>query len=364
MFVNNAGSVTIFDGNLQKTLNGNYVLEYNPIHKIFSLKESPAFSLPSKFYLNFEKNAKRVLTAYDLRKNNKSVNIILGGEKGSGKTLFAKYLSAKTALPTVTVSNDYGMHDTSVTHAMADFLRRLGPIIVIFDEFEKTFFPQSQQALLTMLDGAKTIENSIVIISVNNNKALDDNFINRPSRFRYYMIFNPLTKSEISEILDLTLSADSLKHKDDCVSFLSLLNVNLDLLLTLTDEINQNYDLSFEEIITPFNAKNIFNKKVCEWEINVYFNGKLIHTNNSVDCSKLFNNAKTHNNLYDEDGFIISIPIKFAFGKSKTAKAANVTFCFDNFIETAGQTAIFEGTIQPDDYIDEAQKCRVEVKKV
>ena len=74
----------------------------------FYLTKHEEFSLPTKFYGDIKSKAERVLNTFE--KRTKSTGVILSGEKGSGKTLLANYISAeliKKGISTILVNQSY-----------------------------------------------------------------------------------------------------------------------------------------------------------------------------------------------------------------------------------------------------------------
>lgn len=217
---------------------GNFSVNLSPMGYFLSCKES--YSLPDKMYGNPVARGNRILRTFRDRKN-KSTGVMLLGEKGSGKTLLAKHLSveaAKLGYPTITVSDPY----TGTT--FHEFISRLPPSVVIFDEFEKVYDRDEQKSMLTLFDGVVSTQ-KLFIITANDKYSIDNHFTNRPGRVYYYIEYNGIDEDVIREYCNDILH--NKKHVEDIVQFAKYQGkFTFDMLSALVEEMNRQQQTALE----------------------------------------------------------------------------------------------------------------------
>ena len=137
MNVVQSGSQYQIYGESLKTYNELPVRSYDvSFHKMmgFFLTARPNLEAnEEKIYGNHRAKVKKVINSFNLSSRN--FGIILSGQKGIGKSLFARLLAMdaiEAGLPVITV--------TEYVPGIANFLGSIEQqVVVIFDEFEKTF---------------------------------------------------------------------------------------------------------------------------------------------------------------------------------------------------------------------------------
>jgi len=211
---------------------GIYRYELTPIGW-FLERTGSRFEFPYKIYGNHESILQRVKRAWAALDSN--LGILLNGIKGTGKTVSAQLL-ANWAL-------DNGIPVLVVSHPvpLGEILEKLEqPVLVIFDEFEKTHQkPEHQQALLTAIDGMARNAYKRLFIFTTNTKQVDPNFIDRPSRIRYNWEFKRLEDDVIEEILDDLLDTDLQELRADILTYLATRKVvSIDVVKTIIQEVN------------------------------------------------------------------------------------------------------------------------------
>jgi GTPase SAR1 family protein len=214
----------------------------------FYLEIVEDFKLPPKVYGNTLKLTDRILYTFLNREN--STGVLLVGEKGSGKTLLAKSLSLEGSnrnIPTIVINSAYtGDQFNSLIQSINQ------PCIVLFDEFEKTYDSDSQEKILTLLDGVFQSK-KLFILTSNDKFKIDVNMRNRPGRVYYLLDFKGLNENFIREYCKDNLR--NLAHLEELIKISSLFDTfNFDLLVAFVEEINR-YDESPSELLPILNAK-------------------------------------------------------------------------------------------------------------
>ncbi len=218
---------------LDKLPPAQYIVRLNMLTGFF-LERTGDFSVPDKIFGDAHQKVERVLKTYFTR--NCNTGILLSGEKGSGKTMFARLLSveaAKQGIPTVIVDDNFG-NDANLNKFLSNIEERC---IVLFDEFEKTFDKdEGQNKMLSLLDGTFQ-SNKLFILTVNNLFKINDFILNRPGRVYYHIRYNGIEEEFIREFCDYHL-----QNKEYTESFVSLSKVigkfNFDILQALVQECN------------------------------------------------------------------------------------------------------------------------------
>ena len=232
---------------------GNYIIKQLPTGQlVFDSTES--FVMPPKLYGDCIKNADRIYNTFTKRPN--STGAMLNGEKGSGKTLLAKYLSimgAKEGVPTILINSPW------TGEAFMQLVQSVNqPCIVIFDEFEKVYDADDQEDILTMLDGVFPSK-KLFIFTCNDKWKVNQHMRNRPGRIFYYIEYSGLDTKFIREYCE-----DNLTNKGNIDSVVVLSHMfdhfNFDMLASIVEEMNR-YDETALQSISILNARPEFSMK-------------------------------------------------------------------------------------------------------
>jgi hypothetical protein len=227
---------------------GNYTIKEDMYGNLF-LEMVDTFPRPSKLYGDTEKNAKKILRTFLDRPNN--TGVMLNGEKGSGKTLLAKVLSLNAAdqwdIPTIIINHPY------VGDVFNKFLQDIEqPCIILFDEFEKVYDSDHQEAALTLLDGVFPSK-KLFIITCNDKWRVNEHMRNRPGRIYYMLDFKGLEADFIREYCEDNLKAK--QHIERIINISVMFDqFNFDMLKALVEEMNR-YDETPVEALKMLNAK-------------------------------------------------------------------------------------------------------------
>ncbi len=201
-----------------------------------------------KIYGSSPAKVEKVLRGF--RAVDRNFGVILSGRKGIGKSLFARLLAVRAKdydLPLILVPN--------YVPGIANFLSSIDQeVIVLFDEFEKTFGEHDdgdpQEELLSLFDG---IDNGkkLFIITCNDVMKLNSYLINRPGRFHYHFILGNPNPDEIREYMEDKLKPEYHSVIKKLISFSMNADLTYDVLRAIAFELNMGY--SFEETMMDLN---------------------------------------------------------------------------------------------------------------
>jgi hypothetical protein len=240
---------------------GCYTVCKNPLTGEYFLEEGEQFTLPKKLYGKTERHSARVLQTFENRQQGTQVGVFLSGTKGSGKTLLAKHISQKSGLPVIVVNAAYT--DDRFMRTMQGIEQEA---VILFDEFEKTYNEEDQEAILTLFDGVYTVRDKLMIITCNDKYAVKSFFHNRPSRLRYAIDFTSLEREFVEEYCADRL--DDKRYTDKITLLCSVCDeFNFDMLQTLVDELNR-YGGDFEETLDILNVKPATGSRM-KWVVKV-----------------------------------------------------------------------------------------------
>lgn len=209
-----------------------------------------------KIYGVHTEKVDKVLKAFN--KFNRNLGVILSGDKGIGKSLFAKLLSVKAmemGIPLIVVDK--------FIPGIASYIESIDQeVMVLFDEFDKTFGEvkaadgeaSPQANLLSLFDGVSGGK-KLFVITCNELGKLNDYLINRPGRFHYHFRFDYPTAAEVREYLTDKLDEQYYGEIDAVIAFSRRINLNYDCLRAIAFEIN--FGIPFKEAITDLNIINL-----------------------------------------------------------------------------------------------------------
>lgn len=174
-----------------------YMIGYNQQEGCFLIRH-PDIVVREKTYGVHNSKVKKVLSAFESFE--RSLGVILSGDKGIGKSLFAKQLcenAIKNGLPVIIVD--------ACLPGIARFIESIEQeCVVLFDEFDKTFHSgrnrdeDDQAALLSLFDGTAGGK-KLYVVTCNELWGLNDYIVNRPGRFHYHFRFEYPSASDIKE---------------------------------------------------------------------------------------------------------------------------------------------------------------------
>ena len=229
---------------------GNYIIQQDQWGNMF-FEIVDNFELPSKRYGDNIRNTDRIMQTFLSRDS--STGVMLAGEKGSGKSLLARTLSTTAAdlgIPTLIINAPW--HGDAFNKFIQDIQQ---PCVVLFDEFEKVYDRDKQEAILTLLDGVFPTK-KLFVFTCNDKWRVDQHMRNRPGRIFYMIDFKGLGVEFIEEYCQ-----DNLNNKTHIDTICKLSNLfsqfNFDMLKALVEEMNR-YDETPQEAMALLNAKPEF----------------------------------------------------------------------------------------------------------
>ena len=260
--IKTGGSYEIFDNELE-TYDmlpvQSYVLRCSPLRGFYLESYSGIEIKEQKIYGVHIEKAEKVLRSFKVFDRN--LGVILSGDKGIGKSLFAKLLAIKAmdrGIPVIVIDNYYS--------GLAAFIESIEQeVVIIFDEFEKVFgaernsdpyddddkYPSSNQSkLLSLFDGMASGK-KLFVITCNRVNYLDENLIGRPGRFHYHFVFDYPDAQEIREYLTDKLQEEYYGEIDEVIRFAYRVKLNYDCLRAIAMELNTG--VGFREAIGDLN---------------------------------------------------------------------------------------------------------------
>lgn len=237
----------------------NYIIRFNQMTGFYIEKYSEFDTKEEKIYGIHEKKVTKVLNSF--KRTNRNLGVILSGDKGIGKSLFAKLLSieaVKQGIPLIVVDKFYP--------GIASYIEEIEQeVVVLFDEFDKTFAgiktgnneADPQAGLLSLFDGISQGK-KLFVITCNDMYKLNDFLINRPGRFLYNIRFDYPSTNEIREYLTDKLGPSYSSEIEKVVQFSKKISLNFDCLRAIAFELASGEP--FEEAIKDMNITNTENQ--------------------------------------------------------------------------------------------------------
>lgn len=233
---------------------GVYRVAFDQMSQMFFLQQADDLSVPSKLYGTAEKIAERVVKSFIDRKV--STGVALYGEKGSGKTMTVRLLSrmvAELGYPTLVVNEAFHGDAFNAFVASIDT-----PIMLAFDEFEKVYTSEQQEALLTLLDGMYTSGDSahkrLFVFTMNNLYAVSGFFRNRPGRIYYSFCHAGMSDDALRQYAEDNLKPELKESIQTLVEKSHLYDgFNFDAAQAIVEEMNR-FDFTVDEAMEGLNV--------------------------------------------------------------------------------------------------------------
>ena len=217
----------------------------------FFLKARQDLAVKEPVYGVHPEKAEKVLQSFKVFERN--LGVILSGDKGIGKSLFARLLSAKAVeagYPVIIVDQSFP--------GIVSYIESIEQeAVFLFEEFDKTFGgnhdSDPQSAFLSLFDGTSHGK-KLFIITCNNLHMISDYMVNRPGRFHYHFRFGYPTAEEIRQYLTYKMGSQFQTEIEKVILFSNKVSLNYDCLRSIAFELKSGDP--FETIIQDLNIIN------------------------------------------------------------------------------------------------------------
>lgn len=229
-----------------------YAVRYREREGFFLERFAEFCITDTKIYGIHIQKVEKVLNSFGLF--NRSLGVILSGDKGIGKSLFSRLLGKRAVekgLPVVIVDN--------YAEGIGTFLDKITQeVMILFDEFDKVFSEKehgedAQSSMLSLFDGVSQGKR-LFVVTCNELRGLNSFMVNRPGRFHYHFRFDYPTEEDIREYLNDALKPEYCSEIGNIIDFSKRVALNYDCLRAIAFEIN-NGDC-FSEAISDLNIVN------------------------------------------------------------------------------------------------------------
>jgi len=288
----------------------NYIFNYDEETGTCWIEDFEDFNIPDKIYDVSSEMRNTIKTS--LKSYNKNLGVLLGGNKGQGKSLTAKLLCREIkdefSMPTIIINK-------SIPKSI-NFIKFFNGIkqdyCLFIDEFEKLFSQRGhdnknkdyheQDSFLSFMDGISS-NNYKILFLLTSNEQVNEYLINRPSRIKFLQEYEELSDELFQLIVNDKLINE--EFRKDLEENISLINLNIDLLISIIDDINL--------LNKPFSTfKNFYNYKMENYTYDVFEIEKDSH-------QKFLTIHKTNRKVKSNDNYVAGYNvlelIKFADGE-------------------------------------------------
>lgn len=319
---------------------GTYAIGYNQQEGCFLIQHANVVVNETCYGIQRHKVDKVLATFSAFQR---SLGVILSGDKGIGKSMFAKLLCVKAVekLPVILVD--------ACVPGIARFIESIEqPCVVLFDEFDKTFKSTSnndeQASLLSLFDGTAGGK-KLFIVTCNELYGLNSYIVNRPGRFHYHFRFDYPAPDDIRAYLKDKLFPAFYGEIENVVAFSQKVSLNYDCLRSIAFELN--LGSAFADAISDLNILNVDTE---EYDLILQLdNGQQLH------------HWRFRTNLFRDDGCYTYVTMYNAAGRSvvdvrydkrtlvydinrntTVIPAEGLAFDFDDYDEDSAETKAYK----------------------
>jgi len=230
-----------------------YMVRFHPKKGFYLEKYSEFQMTESKIYGIHLEKVNKVLESFSVF--NRNLGVILSGDKGIGKSLFARLLGRKAVdkgIPVIIVEG--------FIEGIGSFIDSIDQeVLVLFDEFDKTFARgredvDPQASMLSLFDGVAQGK-KLFVVTCNELRGLNGFLVNRPGRFHYHFRFEYPSAEDIRNYLRDKLIPDAHSEIEEVVNFSKRVALNFDCLRAIAFELNLGQN--FATAISDLNIINV-----------------------------------------------------------------------------------------------------------
>ncbi len=184
-----------------------YTIKIDPMTGALSLViDRESFELPKKLYGDLPDRRDVIWNTYCRSEN--STGILLFGKKGMGKSIMAESLCNKAIGMGIPVLYIRERVPPSILYMLA---KNISPLVFMFDEFEKVYDEINDQQMLLTLFSDQDIKKQMFLVLGNEVDEIDINYIHRPGRFMFYILYGILDLAVGNEIIDNNIDNDDIR---------------------------------------------------------------------------------------------------------------------------------------------------------
>lgn len=188
------------------------------------------------------------------------MNVLLHGIQGSGKTSVINYICKNLVDHyNAIVFRIDNASSLEASWSLGEEIRKIqsNPLIFIMDEFDQYCTKNSEAYIKSILDGNRSIDNSIILGATNYLDRIPDTIKNRPSRFRIVRkverisskdVIRKIISNQNALVKDGFLSEkdiDDIVNSIDAATVDEIKNILLDKLMNLTLDLPERQSIGF-----------------------------------------------------------------------------------------------------------------------
>lgn len=250
-----------------------------------------------KIYGSHKDKCNMILESYNAME--RSMGVILSGQKGSGKSLMLKMIARNSKLPVIVVRSYFP--------SLSSILDKITQeCVIVFDEFEKNFSmlnkndcddesSTEQGNLLSMFDGLSSTK-KLYVITCNNIRGINKYYFDRPGRFHYHITFTEPTIEEVIEYLADKVKSENMLPEKDIYALYNKYNMSYDILRAIAFEINMGRDI--RKVIKDLNVSRRFGYSCYEARLELK-DGRIFSDTIEFDVNACMVN-NTRSDIYTE----------------------------------------------------------------
>lgn len=216
------------------------------------------------------------------------MNILFTGKQGVGKTALITYICQELIdNQNAIVFRVDGHYNLECTWSLCENIREIqkNPIIIIMDEFEIYCDKKGEAYMKQLLDGARSIDYSMVFGATNYLDRVPETIWDRPSRFQMVAEVSAITDESIIRGLIETI------HNKAHTPFLSKENITM-LVKEMVDEGGMTVDTVKNRVLQLLMDLQLDQLVVNDGKVKGYATGKKVSTNHPLDIDSELDSLK------------------------------------------------------------------------